>query len=238
MKNTRSIIKIFLFPYTERTERIFLPILPILPTFLFFFPHTKMLDTPKWFSDCESVNSVVFINISRDYYSGAKTKNTFKRTEKIKSGANKLYSCSYWVIKLSFCFQLMPFLENSLFSVHITKKCNKYKLLEKQSCVSVWVSFAPSMPNVGSRYSKFGFEKKKKKKKERKENCIWFWKQQQQQQQKKKKCCWGRIPWLHLSDKKKVYLWALDYGAGHSDFSMVSVCLPFWKPVRLDWFKH
>ena len=35
-----------------------------------------MLDTPKWFSDCESVNSVVSINnmnnISRDYNSGAK----------------------------------------------------------------------------------------------------------------------------------------------------------------------
>ena len=32
-----------------------------------------MLDTPKWFSDCESVNSVNNLNnISRDYYSGAK----------------------------------------------------------------------------------------------------------------------------------------------------------------------
>ena len=24
-------------------------------------------------------------------------------------------------------------------------------------------------------------------------------------------------------------------GRRHSDFSMVSMCLPFWKPVRLDW---
>ena len=50
-----------------------------------------MLDMLKWFSDCESVNSVVSINITRDYYSGAKMKKkkkkkkkkTFKRTEKI-----------------------------------------------------------------------------------------------------------------------------------------------------------
>ena len=36
MNNTRPIIKIFLFPYTERTERIFVP---ILPTFLFLPAH-------------------------------------------------------------------------------------------------------------------------------------------------------------------------------------------------------
>ena len=39
-------------------------------------------------------------------------------------------------------------------------KRNKYKPLEKRSCVAVWVWFAPSMPNAGSWYSKFGFEKK------------------------------------------------------------------------------
>ena len=103
---------------------------------------------------------------------------------------------------------------------HPHYKRNKYKLLEKRSCVSVWVCFAPTMPNVGPRYSKFGFEKKKL-------HLVL------------KKNCWGRIPGFHLSDKKKVYLWTLDYGGGvggrHSDFSMVSVCLPFWKPVRLDW---
>ena len=48
-----------------------------------------MLVTPNWFSDCESVNSVVSINISRDNYSGAKKKNP-KRTEKdYYSGAKK-----------------------------------------------------------------------------------------------------------------------------------------------------
>ena len=99
-------------------------------------------------------------------------------------------------------------------------KRNKYKLLEKRSCVSVWVCFAPTMPDVGSRYSKFGFEKKKRK---------------------EKKNCYSRIPGFHLSDKKKVYeRWLRGRGGGggggvHSDFSMVSVCLPFWKPVRLDW---
>ena len=37
-------------------------------------------------------------------------------------------------------------------------KRNKYKLLEKSDHASQ--SFAPTMPKVGSRYSKFGFEKK------------------------------------------------------------------------------
>ena len=80
MNNSSPIIKIFLFPYTERTERIFLP---ILPSFL-FCPHTKILDTPKWFSDCESVNSVASINILRDYYSGAKTGKKKKLSKGLK----------------------------------------------------------------------------------------------------------------------------------------------------------
>ena len=56
-----------------------------------------------------------------------------------------------------------------------------------------------------------------------------------------RKNCWGRIPGFHLSDKKKGYLGTLAdgggmwAGGGHSDFSMVSMCLPLWKPVRLDW---
>ena len=76
------------------------------------------------------------------------------------------------------------------------------------------------MPNVGSRYSKSGFEKK---------TAFGF--------EKKPKNCWGRIPGFQLSDKKKMCLWTLDYGGWgrHSDFSMVSVCLPFLKTVRLDW---
>ena len=53
MSNTRPIIKILLFLYTERTERIFCSNFANF----FFLPHTKMLATPKWFSDCESVNS-------------------------------------------------------------------------------------------------------------------------------------------------------------------------------------
>ena len=85
------------------------------------------------------------------------------------------------------------------------KKRNKYKPLEKRSCVSVWVYFAPTMPNVGSRYSKFGFEKK---------NCIWFGGKNNNNNNNNKKCCCGRIPWFHLSDKKKVYLWTLDNGGG------------------------
>ena len=68
------------------------------------------------------------------------------------------------MIKLSFCFQLIHFLKSSLFSVHITnvtstnfwKKKNKKKI--KRSCVS----------KVGSRYSKYCFEKKKKKRKKKK----------------------------------------------------------------------
>ena len=113
---------------------------------------------------------------------------------------------AYWVIKLSFCFHLIPFPENSLFSVHITNvtstnfwKKKKKKKKKKRSCVSIWVCFAPTMPNVGSRYSKFGFEKKK---------CIWFWKKTTT------KNCWGSIHGFHLSDKKNVYLWTLDYGSG------------------------
>ena len=53
------------------------------------------------------------------------------------------------------CFQLIPFLENSLFSVHITNITGK-------TTMRVSLSFASTMPNVGSKYSKFGFEKKKK----------------------------------------------------------------------------
>ena len=75
---------------------------------------------------------------------------------------------------------------------------------------------------TSSRYSKFGFEKKK--------NLHLVL---------KKKNCWGRIPGFHLSDKKKVYLWKLDYRGWvrgrHSDFSIVRKCWPFWKPVWLDW---
>ena len=82
MNNSRPIIKAFLLPYIERTELMFSSNFAIF--FLYFCPRTKMLDTPKCFSDCESVNSVVSINISRDYYSGAKTGKTFKRTEKKK----------------------------------------------------------------------------------------------------------------------------------------------------------
>ena len=89
----------------------------------------------------------------------------------------------------------------------------------------VSLCFVPTMPNVGSRYSQFSFEKKTT-------TAFGF---------EKSKNCWGRIFGFHLSDKKNcIYdLWTLDYGGGvwgrHSDFSMVSVCLPFWKPVRLDW---
>ena len=51
------------------------------------------------------------------------------------------------------------------------------KVICWSSCVSVWVCFVPTMPDVGSRYSKFGFEKKKKKL-----HLVL------------KKKCWGRIP--------------------------------------------
>ena len=63
MNNTRPIIKIFLFPYAEHTKHIFSS---NFANFFYFCPHTKMLDTPKWFSNCESVNSVVSINITRE----------------------------------------------------------------------------------------------------------------------------------------------------------------------------
>ena len=70
MNNSIPIIKIFLFPCTERTERFFLP---ILPTFL-FLPAHENARYAKMVSDCDSVNSVLYINISRDYYSGEKKK--------------------------------------------------------------------------------------------------------------------------------------------------------------------
>ena len=81
----------------------------------------------------------------------------------------------------------MPF----LFSVHITNvpSTNFWKTIMR---VSLNV-FAPTMPNVGSRYRKISFEIK---------TAFGF----------EKKYCWGRIPGFHLSDKKKVYLWTLDYG--------------------------
>ena len=90
-------------------------------------------------------------------------------------------------------------------------KHDKYKLLEKRSCVSVWVCFAPTMPNVSSRFSKFGL----KKQTNNNNNCIWFWKKKK----KMLRCGGGGGGWR----------W------GPSDFSMVSMCLPFWKPARLDW---
>ena len=68
MNNSRPIIKIFLFPYTERTEQFFLP---ILPTFS-FLPAHENARYAKMVSDCESVNSVVSFNISTDYDSGGK----------------------------------------------------------------------------------------------------------------------------------------------------------------------
>ena len=46
-----------------------------------------MLDTPKWFSDCELVNSIVSINMSRDCYSGEKKKK--KKTKKKKKMKKK-----------------------------------------------------------------------------------------------------------------------------------------------------
>ena len=123
-----------------------------------FCPHAKMLDMPKWFSDCESVNSLVSVNISRDCYSRAET---FKRTEKINKIGDQQTLFMFilrLVIKLLFCFQLIPFLENRLFSIHITNVTRQ--TFEKRSCMSVWVCFAPTMPNVGSRYTKLRFEKK------------------------------------------------------------------------------
>ena len=107
-------------------------------------------------------------------------------------------------------------------------KRNKYKLLEKRSCVSVWMCFAPTMPNVGSRYSKFGFGKKQTK------NCIWFWKKTTTAEV-------GFLGSISQTRRKCIYEnWTTGagWGAGagrHSDFSLVSMCLPFWKPIWLDW---
>ena len=76
MNNTRPIIKIFLFPFTERTERIFSS---SFPTFLFLPAHVNSRYA-KMVLRLRIGNKY----ISRDYYSGAKTeKKTFKRTEKI-----------------------------------------------------------------------------------------------------------------------------------------------------------
>ena len=44
---------------------------------------------PKWFSDCESVNSIVSINISRDYNSGAKTEKK-KLSKELKKYINEI----------------------------------------------------------------------------------------------------------------------------------------------------
>ena len=49
INNTRPIIKIFLFPYIECTERTMYFFFQFRKPFFYFFPHTKMLDTPKCF---------------------------------------------------------------------------------------------------------------------------------------------------------------------------------------------
>ena len=70
INKSRPIIKIFLFAYTESTKHIFSSNFANF----FFYPHMKMLDMPKWFSDSESLNSIVSINIS-----GAKKKKRKKK---------------------------------------------------------------------------------------------------------------------------------------------------------------
>ena len=67
----------------------------------------------------------------------------FGSGELIKSETNKLYSCSYQVIKLSFCFQLIPFLDNSLFSVHIINVTSANFWKNNHACQSECVLHQP-----------------------------------------------------------------------------------------------
>ena len=62
------------------------------------------------------------------------------------------------MIRLSFCFQLIPFLGSSLFYIHITNVTSTNIWTKNNHACQ---SFAPTMPKVGSRYKKIGFEKKK-----------------------------------------------------------------------------
>ena len=82
------------------------------------------------------------------------------------------------MIKLSFCFQLIPFLESSLLSVRITNVTSTNFWKNDHACQS----FAPTVPKVGSRYSKFGLEKNKKNKKKKQKK-----KQTNKKKNKKKK---------------------------------------------------
>ena len=64
MNNSRPIIKIFLFPYTERTERIFSS---DFANFFLFRPHTKMLDTPKLLLGSEKKKRKKKKNFQKDW---------------------------------------------------------------------------------------------------------------------------------------------------------------------------
>ena len=133
MNNSRPIIKTFLFPYTERTNVFFLQFCQLF----YFCPHTKTLDTPKWFSDCESVTSVVS-KINQEIITWEqKWKKTFKRTEKInKIGGQHTLFMFILSDQIILLFPADTFSRKQLiFRPHY--KRNKHKLLEKRSCMSV-----------------------------------------------------------------------------------------------------
>ena len=121
-----------------------------------------MLDMPKWFSDCQSVNSIVSINIL--LLGSKKTKNKTKLSNGLRKYINKIGDQQTLVMfilsdQIIILFPADTFSTKQLiFRPHY--KCNKYKLLGKKD--HAWPSFALTMPKVGFRYSKFGFEKKKK----------------------------------------------------------------------------
>ena len=103
-----------------------------------------MLDRPKWFCDCESVNSVVTINISRDYHSGAKKKKKkFKRTEKInKIGDQQTLFMFILSDQIIILFPADTFSRKQpIFGPHY--KRNKYKLLGKKTIMRVSLLHRP-----------------------------------------------------------------------------------------------
>ena len=97
------------------------------------------------------------------------------------------------MIKLSFCFQQIPFLESSLFSVLITNVTST-NFWKERSCVSVFCT----------NHAKGRLQRPDTV------NLVLI-------KKKTKKNCWIRIPGFHLSDKKCIYdRWTKGAGWGEA----------------------
>ena len=94
-----------------------------------------MLHSPKWFSGCESVTSIVSINISRVYYSGAKAEKNFQKDSKEKK-INKIGG-QQTLFTFILSDQIIILFPANTFSRKQLIFRPQYKRLEKRSCVSV-----------------------------------------------------------------------------------------------------